>query len=97
MDDVKDACKLVGTEDIVYSNISIAPNPIDDDFLLTISDKVPLESRLEIYDIMGRQVHQQIIYFGTNHVDVVKLCPGSYLYQVSIGTKALKVGKFIKL
>ncbi len=97
VEELKNQCRTVGLDDDNTINLSIQPNPVNDDFLLIMDAKVPSECRLVIFDIMGRQIHQQIIYFGNNHVDASNLRPGTYLYQVSSGAKILKRGKMGKL
>jgi len=94
--EIKETCRTVGTDDDAAINITLSPNPTETDFLLTISDYVPSEGKLVMYDMLGRAVHQQPMYFGINQVYIAKLCAGTYLYQVSDGIKILKRGKLVK-
>jgi hypothetical protein len=95
-DEIKEACRTVGTDDDAATNITLSPNPTESDFLLTISGYVPSDGILEIYDMIGREVHQQNLHFGVNQVDVTQLQTGSYLYQISDGIKTLKRGKLVR-
>lgn len=95
--EIKETCRTVGTGDDVVIDITLSPNPTVSDFLLTISGYVPSDGTLEIYDMIGRVVHQQTVHFGLNQVDVSQLQTGTYLYQISEGIKTLKRGKLVRI
>ncbi|MBK7804819.1 MAG: T9SS type A sorting domain-containing protein [Saprospiraceae bacterium] len=96
-DEIKETCRTVSADDELVIRITLSPNPTESDFLLTISGYVPSDGTLDIYDMMGRAVHQQPIYYGINQVDIAKFHVGTYLYQVSDGIKTLKRGKLVRI
>ena len=96
-DEILEACRTVGVDDDTATNITLSPNPTESDFLLTLSDYVPSDGQLVMYDMMGKVVHQQPVHFGLNKVDVTKLQTGTYLYQVSDGITTLKRGKLVRI
>ncbi|MBP6237425.1 MAG: T9SS type A sorting domain-containing protein [Saprospiraceae bacterium] len=96
-EEILEACRTVSTDDDTATNITLSPNPTESDFLLTLSDYVPSDGQLVMYDMMGRAVLHQPVYYDINHVSIVKLPVGTYLYQVSDGIKILKRGKLVRI
>lgn len=88
---------ISSTETEEMAKISIFPNPVETDLLVTLSEYVPSDGRIEIFDVMGRQMLKHAVYYGQNNVDVSSLHSGSYLYRFYDGKKIMKVGKIVKL
>ena len=50
-----------------------------------------------IYDITGRPIITQRIYYGQNNVDMRGLQAGMYVWKVVDGTQVVKEGKVVKI
>jgi hypothetical protein len=88
----------VATSDITENvQVTLFPNPVETDLLVTLSDYVPLHGGIVIYDLMGRQKLRKRIYYGLNNVDVAHLTSGTYLYKVLDGIKMISSGKLVKI
>lgn len=78
-------------------HFSLYPNPVSEQLNLTFH--VENESKLKVYDVIGRKAMEFTLYpyFKSNVIDVNKLPSGLYLYEVSDAGKRLQAGKFIKV
>jgi len=78
-------------------HFSLYPNPVSEQLKLTFH--VESESKLKVYDVLGREAMEFTLYpyFKSNVIDVSKLPSGLYLYEVSDGGKRLQTGKFVKV
>ena len=73
---------------------TLFPNPVSD--LLYISIQADKDNiNIELYDLQGRKLNQQIMSFGVNTIDVSSLAPGYYFIKLSDGKKSW-IEKFIK-
>ena len=83
--------------DIPRADISIFPNPVQDDLLLMLGEYIPEHGGVYIYDISGRQMLYQRVYYGWNSIDMSRLATGSYIYRVMDGGKEIGKGKVVKM
>ncbi len=58
------------------------PNPVQDYLLITLGEYVPAFGQVMIYDVTGRPVITQRIYYGQNSVDMSTLPAGMYVWKV---------------
>jgi PKD domain/Secretion system C-terminal sorting domain len=77
--------------------VSIFPNPVETEMLLTISEYIPEHGVVEVYDAMGKEVWKQRVYYGWNNVDLTNLINGTYYYKVKDKGRQLHAGQFIKI
>ena len=84
-------------DEILQADISLFPNPVRDDLILSFHDYIPMDGVLVLYDIQGRKMAEYDIQSGMNMVDMSGLPTGVYLYQVLDGGQVLKSGKVSKV
>ncbi|MCZ2100003.1 MAG: T9SS type A sorting domain-containing protein [Chitinophagales bacterium] len=84
-------------EPISSADVAIFPNPVQDHLVLTLSEYIPAHGLLYIYDITGRPVITQRIYYGQNNVDMSGLQAGMYVWQVMDGSHKVREGKVVKM
>ena len=87
-----------GTDDgsTQRADVSIFPNPVQDYLLVTLGEYVPAHGEIVIYDISGRMVKTQRIYYGQNNVDLRHLPTGVYVWRLMDGKVAVSEGKVVK-
>jgi len=78
------------------ADITLFPNPVDDYLLVTLGEYIPQHGQIIIYDISGRPVHTQRIYYGQNNVDMTHLATGMYVWKVMDGKVEIRKGKVVK-
>ena len=87
-----------GTEDdLVSSNISVYPNPVNDRLIIEIQQAIGKVS-MEIVDLNGKRLLQQQWNsngFMIQHVDVSAMPAGLYVYKISNGDHFFQ-GKVVK-
>lgn len=86
-------------EDNALSNLQAPyPNPVLDCLTIPVSSVNPNETRLRITDLKGYVVVDGPVSREGNaiQVDVRKLTPGTYIYQVTTANRTDTAGKFIK-
>ena len=74
--------------------VTLYPNPVSDVLYISIladSDNIAVE----LYDLQGRKLNQQVISFGVNTIDVSSLASGYYFIKFSDG-KRNYIKKFVK-
>ncbi len=89
----------VGIEDNLASHnraILVYPNPAVDNIRFRFSETLPKESKLRIYDVMGREVREILVPAHTAEqlVELHELSPGLYYYALH-DQKLQNSGKFI--
>jgi len=84
-------------ESVRRADISLFPNPVQDYLLITLGEYVPAYGQIMIYDITGRPVITQRIYYGQNSVDMRSLQAGMYVWKVVDGTQVVREGKVVKI
>ncbi|MEZ4911287.1 MAG: PKD domain-containing protein [Saprospiraceae bacterium] len=67
---------------ITIADITLFPNPVEDYLLVTLGEYVPAHGQIMIYDITGRAVLTQRIYYGQNSIDMRGLQGGMYVWKV---------------
>ena len=82
---------------VTPADITLFPNPVQDYLLVTLGEYIPQHGQIMIYDISGRPVHTQRIYYGQNNVDMTHLATGMYVWKVMDGKKEIKKGKLGKV
>jgi PKD repeat protein len=69
-------------EAISRADVSLFPNPVQDYLLITLGEYVPAFGQVMIYDVTGRPVITQRIYYGQNSIDMSALPAGMYVWKV---------------
>jgi hypothetical protein len=77
--------------------VSIFPNPVETEMLLTISEYIPEHGIVEVYDMMGRMVKKLRVYYGWNNIDIQNLAVGNYAYIVKDKGHPIHQGQFVKI
>ncbi len=88
-----------GSDDIAVTpaDITLFPNPVQDYLLVTLGEYIPQHGQMVLYDISGRPVHTQRIYYGQNNVDMTELASGIYVWKVMDGQVEIQSGKVVKM
>jgi len=79
------------------ADITLFPNPVQDCLLVTLGEYIPQYGQIMIYDISGRLVHTQRIYYGQNNVDMTRLATGMYVWKMMDGKTEIRSGKVVKI
>ena len=93
---VMKALETTGVSDFVTEELRITlfPNPVSDVLYLSIqTDKDNIA--VELYDLSGRKLKQQVLKRGVNTMETKSLAPGYYFVKLSDGKKN-RIEKFIK-
>ncbi len=84
-------------ESVSRADVSLFPNPVQDYLFMTLGEYVPVHGQVMIYDVTGRPVITQRIYYGQNSVDMSTLPAGMYVWKVLDGEHEIKEGKVVKM
>lgn len=82
-------------EEILLS-VSLFPNPVEWQALLTITDYFPENAIVNIFNISGMRVYTKPVIHGWNNLDLSLLPVGVYFYSIRERGKSLYSGKLIK-
>ncbi len=86
----------VSDTDVEQITLSLYPNPVVDDMLVTLGDYIPEYGNIVLKDLQGRKVHQSRIYHGWNSISLSHLISGIYIWELRDGNKVLRSGKVVK-
>ena len=75
------------------SNLNIYPNPATD--ALTIELKSSTISSLDVYDVSGKYLFNQVLSDKVNTVNIEKLATGIYFFKVN-SSEVSSINKIIK-
>jgi hypothetical protein len=92
---IKTKCVSSVEEDLIHE-FHILPNPTAGDIQITISDYVPADARILIYDAMGNRIVDKRVYYGQNPIDLSHVPSGIYFYRISEHGKDVKNGTLTK-
>ena len=84
----------VGIDEKEQLTASAYPNPANDVLNIDLS-KIPSNGRIEIYNLLGKEVKSQPINGITNQVDVSNLSDGLYFYNIRVDGDLRLTKKFI--
>jgi subtilisin family serine protease len=93
---VRKALETTGVSDFETEEfrVTLFPNPVSDLLYISIqADKSNIN--VELYDLQGRKLKQEIMSFGVNTIDVSSLASGYYFIKLSDGRKNC-IKKFVK-
>ena len=76
--------------------MSTFPNPVQDYLLVTLGEYVPAHGEIIVYDMSGRLVKTQRIYYGQNNVDMRHLATGVYVWRLMDRSVQIQEGKVVK-
>jgi hypothetical protein len=79
------------------ADVTLYPNPVQDNLLVTIGDYIPERGYIEIYNLSGQQIHKQRAYYGHNNVDMSAMVGGTYVLRVVDGDALVKEVKVVKI
>jgi PKD repeat protein len=82
---------------VAVADITLFPNPVEDYLLVTLGEYIPQYGQIMIFDISGRSVHTQRIYYGQNNVDMAQLVKGMYVWKMMDGQVEIESGKVVKM
>lgn len=77
-------------------NITLFPNPVEENARLLIHDYLPEDGIIKIYNLSGIMVHEQRVTHGENNLFLPLLDSGAYVYELLDGGKLFGNGKFVK-
>ncbi|MBK9253986.1 MAG: T9SS type A sorting domain-containing protein [Saprospiraceae bacterium] len=83
-------------EPSAVADISLYPNPVVDFLLVTLGEYVPEYGQIFLYDMTGRQVHTQRIWYGQNNVDMSRLSEGMYVGRITDKGRLIRTVKVVK-
>ncbi|MCB0659344.1 MAG: T9SS type A sorting domain-containing protein [Saprospiraceae bacterium] len=78
------------------ADITTFPNPVEDYLLVTFGEYVPAHGEISFYDISGRPVMTQRLYYGQNSIDMQSLPSGIYLWHFTDKGVQIREGKVVK-
>ncbi len=88
---------VVGTQDIdLQANVRVWPNPFTDYLILSLDGYYPQNAYIYFYDVMGRLLNKQRIWYGVNELDVSGFMKGMIFYEVRDGDLVIGRGKLIR-
>jgi PKD repeat protein len=79
------------------ADVTLFPNPVQDNLLVTIGDYIPERGYIEIYNLSGQQIHKQRAYYGHNNVDMTQMTAGTYILRIVDGDVLVKEEKVVKM
>ncbi|MEZ4976227.1 MAG: T9SS type A sorting domain-containing protein [Flavobacteriaceae bacterium] len=82
IDDVSIVSNSLSVEDLMPYNLKIYPNPAKDFVKLSASQPI---SKIEVFDILGKQVLRETINSIRTEVNIANLPKGLYIMKVFIG------------
>ncbi|MBK9257896.1 MAG: T9SS type A sorting domain-containing protein [Saprospiraceae bacterium] len=83
-------------EPSAIADITLYPNPVVDFLLVTLGEYVPEYGQIFLYDMTGRQVHTQRIWYGQNNVDMSRLSAGMYVGRITDKGRLIRKVKVVK-
>jgi Zn-dependent metalloprotease len=82
----------VGTDDNIFNNVKIYPNPFNDNLVIEANDIADNTQNIVVMDMLGSIVLKQTIQNGKNNIDTQSFSTGTYV--IKIGNQATKLIKF---
>jgi hypothetical protein len=79
------------------ADVTLFPNPVQDNLLVTIGEYIPERGYIEIYNLSGQQIHKQRAYYGHNNVDMSAMVSGTYVLRITDGDVLIKEEKVVKM
>ncbi|HNY62367.1 MAG TPA: T9SS type A sorting domain-containing protein [Bacteroidales bacterium] len=89
-----DDCEWVGVEEIDQKNISVYPNPATNNF--TVNLPTASTANVELFNIVGQKVYNDVVNELTVHVNVSELKPGIYMLKVTQDNKTYTTKVVVK-
>ena len=85
------------TEEAARANINVFPNPCRDIVNFIVSDYLPFEAKVVLYDMAGQRQLVQKVQVGWNSIRMDEIQAGIYFYEVWEGDVLLEAGKLVKV
>jgi hypothetical protein len=79
------------------ADVTLFPNPVQDNLLITIGEYIPERGYIEIYNLSGQQIHKQRAYYGHNNVDMTQMTAGTYILRIVDGGVLVREEKVVKM
>jgi hypothetical protein len=76
--------------------VAVFPNPCQEGTNVILSDYLPKNASITLYDAMGRPALRQPLLTGWNSLDLSHTPPGLYFYEIMEEGKRLKSGKLVR-
>jgi hypothetical protein len=77
----------VGLPNVLSQDLSIGPNPFQENILLSLPDMEEKEGLAELYDLTGRLIHRETLQASQQIIYLAFLAQGNYLLKVTCGDK----------
>jgi hypothetical protein len=77
--------------------ITVFPNPCREGTNVILSDYLPKNASITLYDATGRPALHQPLLTGWNSLDLSHTAPGLYFYEIMEEGKRLKSGKLVRV
>lgn len=72
----------------IHSALKVYPNPTLTAVTLSIAESIQLPFQLELRDVQGRLIHQQMVYYRQEVFDLSPFAPGLYFFTAANGLRA---------
>ena len=66
-----------------HTNVGIYPNPSNGNFTVAIKNGLDANCKLELYDVVGKKIHQQVISTTETNINTTGLSKGIYLLKLT--------------
>ena len=83
----EDRWELFSTEDNLFENLTVYPNPASD--ALWIQNTTLIEGTVTVYDILGKVIIQEEMDSSKKSMDVSNLVGGIYILKITSGNKQI--------
>jgi len=87
----------IDTQNPNTAKILIGPNPVDQALHINLTNLLPHNGRVHVYDYSGHLVKTAKLNYGLNSVDIIDLTSGLYFIFVFDENRLLKTSKVVKL
>ena len=86
-----------GVRDLLDANqISLSPNPAENELIISFGDELPANSSLSIYNTTGQVLWSSAISSNRQLVDITGFTPGQYFIQLQTSKGSQYGGSFVK-
>lgn len=83
-------------EEDLELDITLFPNPVEDQLLVTLHDYLPKSAYIRVYSAAGKLVKESKLHHGWNGIDLAGLASGLYVYRIADEAEVLQSGKLVK-
>lgn len=77
-------------------SVDVYPNPVTQNITVAFSEYIDNPVQAQFFDMTGRCVHTETITGQKSHIDLSRLSPGMYFYQLTSGERIIARSKIVK-